>query len=110
MSCYFRYMRDVLKEAGILVTPKNKKEIDQAIHKMVKVQYKKCMPDCWGEVKKRLSEEKVMAQSWTVKSSSAMLDKSTVITLRCSGPLLAIQLESLGNSRGKGSCLISTAS
>lgn len=58
MSCYFRYMRDVLKEAGIVVTPKNKKEIDQAIHKMVKVQYKKCMPDCWGEVKKRLSEEK----------------------------------------------------
>lgn len=33
MSCYFRYMKDVLKEAGVAVTPKNKKEIDQAIHR-----------------------------------------------------------------------------
>lgn len=58
MSCYFRYMKDALKEAGIAVTPKNKKEVDQAIHGIVSVRYKKCMPDCWGEVKKRLSDEK----------------------------------------------------
>jgi hypothetical protein len=51
-------MKDALKEAGVAVTPKNKKEVDQAIHKIVRVQYKKCMPDCWGEVKKRLSDEK----------------------------------------------------
>ena len=53
MSCYFRYIKDVLKEAGIVVTPNNKKEIDQAIHQVVSVKYKKCMPDCWGGVKKR---------------------------------------------------------
>jgi hypothetical protein len=51
-------MKDVLKEAGISVTPKNKKEIDQAIHKMMAVQYKKCMPDCWGKVKQTLANEK----------------------------------------------------
>ena len=58
MSCYFRYIKDVLKEAGIVVSPKNKKEMDQAIHQMVNVKYKKCMPDCWGEVKKRVGDEK----------------------------------------------------
>jgi hypothetical protein len=47
-----------LKEAGIKVGPQNKKAIDQAIHRMVNVKYKKCMPDCWGEVKKRVGDEK----------------------------------------------------
>ena len=58
VSCYFRYIKDVLKEAGIVVSPQNKKAIDQAIHQMVNVKYKKCMPDCWGEVKKRTGDEK----------------------------------------------------
>jgi hypothetical protein len=51
-------MKDVFKEAGIAVTPKNKKAVDQAIHKMMAVKYKKCMPDCWSEVKKTLADEK----------------------------------------------------
>jgi hypothetical protein len=51
-------MKDVFQEAGISVVPKNKKEIDQAIHKLMEVKYKKCMPDCWGEVKKTLANEK----------------------------------------------------
>jgi ribosomal protein L23 len=58
VSCYFRYIKDVLKEAGIVVSPQNKKQIDQAIHQMVNVKYKKCMPDCWDEVKKRIGVEK----------------------------------------------------
>ena len=58
VSCYFRYIKDVLEEAGIGVNPQNKKQIDQAIHRMVSVKYKKCMPDCWGEVKKRIGDEK----------------------------------------------------
>jgi hypothetical protein len=47
-----------LKEAGIVVSPQNKKAVDQAIHQIVSVKYKKCMPDCWSEVKKRLGDEK----------------------------------------------------
>jgi hypothetical protein len=31
MSCYFRYMKDVLEEVGIIVTPKNKKTVDQVL-------------------------------------------------------------------------------
>jgi len=58
MSCYFRYMKDAFKDAGIAVTPKNKKDVDQAIDKLMEVKYKKCMPDCWGEVKKTLANEK----------------------------------------------------
>lgn len=44
MSCYFRYMKGVFWEAGISLTPENKKEVDQAIHKLMEVKYKKCMP------------------------------------------------------------------
>lgn len=58
MSCYFRYIKDVLKEAGIVVNPQNKKAIDQAVHQMASVKYKKCMPDCWGKVKERIGDEK----------------------------------------------------
>ena len=57
MSCYFRYLKDVLAEAKVTVTPANKRELDQAIHAFVKVQYKRCMPDCWSKVKA------IMAQS-----------------------------------------------
>jgi hypothetical protein len=50
MSCYFRHMQDIFAEAGIKVTPINKKEIDQAIHRIVKISYKNC-PAAWKEIK-----------------------------------------------------------
>ncbi len=50
MSCYFRHMQDIFAEAGIKVTPDNKKEIDQAIHRIVKIAYKNC-PATWKEIK-----------------------------------------------------------
>jgi hypothetical protein len=40
MSCYFRHLHTIFDEAGIQVTPANKKQIDQAIHKIVDVSYK----------------------------------------------------------------------
>lgn len=58
MSCYLRYIKDILKDAGINITAKNKKAVDQVIHQIVNVRYKKCMPDCWGEVKKRIGNDK----------------------------------------------------
>ncbi len=42
MSCYFRHMKNILHEAGIEVTPGNKKDIDQAFHRIVGVSYKDC--------------------------------------------------------------------
>jgi hypothetical protein len=45
-------MKDILKEAGVAVTLKNKREIDEAIHKMVRVKYKKCMPSSLTQMRK----------------------------------------------------------
>ena len=53
MSCYFRHMKDVLEDAGIEITPKNKKEIDRIIHGMVDVEYKNCSPT-WKGVKEHI--------------------------------------------------------
>lgn len=50
MSCYFRHLQDIFTEAGIKVTPDNKKEIDRAIHRIVKIAYKNC-PATWKEIK-----------------------------------------------------------
>ena len=52
MSCYLRRIKDVLDEAGIVVTPANKKQIDQAVHQAMGVAYKNC-PATW----KRLKED-----------------------------------------------------
>jgi hypothetical protein len=43
-------MQDLFAEAGIKVTPENKKEIDQAVHRIVDVSYKNC-PAAWKELK-----------------------------------------------------------
>lgn len=50
MSCYFRHMGEILKEAGLKVTPENKKMVDQLIHRLVRVEYKNCS-DTWKRVK-----------------------------------------------------------
>ena len=50
MPCYFRHMNEIFDEAGIEVTPANKKKLDQIIHQMVGVEYKKCSTT-WGKVK-----------------------------------------------------------
>jgi hypothetical protein len=43
-------MKDVLEEAGIDITPENKKEIDRIIHELVEIEYKNCSPT-WKGVK-----------------------------------------------------------
>jgi hypothetical protein len=35
MSCYFRHYQDLFAEAGIVVTPQNRKRVDAAIHKLM---------------------------------------------------------------------------
>jgi len=61
MSCYFRYLRELFAEAGVRVTPANKRELDQLIHAHVGVPYKKCMPDCWSKVKPAIQDRKKRA-------------------------------------------------
>jgi len=50
MSCYFRHMDEIFKELNIEVTKENKKDIDIALHKITRVEYKNC-PDAWKRVK-----------------------------------------------------------
>lgn len=54
MTCYFRHMKAIFDEVGIVVTPENKKDIDRIIHKLVGVTYKDC-PSTWKAVKARLA-------------------------------------------------------
>lgn len=54
MSCYLRHMKDVLDEAVIVVTPANRKQVDQAVHKAVGVAYKDC-PTTWKRVKEDIT-------------------------------------------------------
>jgi len=56
LTCYFRYMKDVFRRAGIEVTKGNKREIDRVIHGIVGVEYKNC-PATWREVKKRIADD-----------------------------------------------------
>jgi len=57
MSCYFRHLTEVFREAGVKVTPANKREVDQAVHRIVEVAYKDC-PPTWKAVKARLQDPK----------------------------------------------------
>ncbi len=56
MTCYFRHIQHVFKNAGIEVTSENKREIDRVIHGIVGVEYKNCSAT-WREVKKRIAED-----------------------------------------------------
>jgi len=52
MSCYFRHIKDALVQAGLEVTPQNRKVIDQALHEVVGVPYKDC-PAAWKAIKEK---------------------------------------------------------
>ena len=58
MTCYFRHLQDIFKEAGVKVTNENKKQIDQAIHKIVNTKYKNC-PLAWRRVKERIRKDEM---------------------------------------------------
>ncbi len=59
MSCYLRHIKDILDEAGIVITPANRRQVDQAIHQAVGVTYRNC-PAIWKKIKEDIkgNEEK----------------------------------------------------
>jgi hypothetical protein len=57
VSCYLRHIKDVLVEAGVVVTPASRKQIDQAIHRAVGVGYKNC-PATWKKIKEDIKDER----------------------------------------------------
>jgi hypothetical protein len=53
MSCYFRDLDEIFNSAGISVTPQNRKQLDETVHKLMGIHYKDC-PATWREFKKQV--------------------------------------------------------
>lgn len=71
MSCYFRHLKDILSEAGIEVTPGNKRQLDQAIHDAVEVTYKDC-PATWRRLKQQIIGQEHKKQDLIRKLKDAL--------------------------------------
>ena len=71
MSCYFRHLKDILAEAGIEVTPGNKKQIDSAIHDIVAVAYKDC-PATWKKLKREIINDEQKRRDFIQKLQNAI--------------------------------------
>ena len=72
MSCYFRHIKDILDEAGIEVTPGNKKKIDQTIHQIVDIPYKDC-PTTWKKLKQQIMGDGASREEFIKKLKQAVL-------------------------------------
>ena len=66
MSCYFRYMKDVLEEAGIVVSKENKQAVDEIIHTIAEVEYKDCWP-AWDVVKQQIKNDPATREDFIKK-------------------------------------------
>lgn len=71
MSCYFRHLKDILNEAGIKITPANRKQIDQAIHRLVDVSYRDC-PVTWKKLKQDILGDEQKRRDFTKKLQDAI--------------------------------------
>ena len=71
MSCYLRHVSDILDEAGIVITPANRKQIDQAIHQAVGVTYKKC-PATWKRIKEDIKGDEAKRRIFIKQLQMAM--------------------------------------
>jgi hypothetical protein len=71
MSCYFRHLKDILAEAGVEVTPSNKRQVDQAIHKIVGVEYKDC-PVAWKALKEQIMGDEQKRRDFVKKLKDAI--------------------------------------
>ena len=71
MSCYFRHLDDIFNEAGITVTPANRKQVDQAIHQIVGVEYKEC-PAAWKKLKQEILQDEQKRRGFVQKLREAL--------------------------------------
>ena len=71
MSCYFRQLKDILAEAGVEVTPGNKRQVDQAIHRIVGVEYKDC-PVAWKALKQQIMDDEQKRRDFVKKLKAAI--------------------------------------
>ncbi len=70
MGCW-KWFNNVLKEAGVEVTGKNKEKVDEVIHKYISKQssYGRCSAD-WRKARKEIQENEEMQQELVEKLRS----------------------------------------
>ena len=71
MSCYFRHLKDIFDEAGVEVSAGNKKQLDQAIHRIVEAEYKNC-PVAWQRLKQEIMSNEQKRQEFIGKLKQVM--------------------------------------
>lgn len=71
VSCYLRHMKDVLDEAGVVVTSANRQQVDQAVHQAVGVAYKNC-PVTWRKVKQDISGDEAKRRALVEQIKAAV--------------------------------------
>ena len=71
MSCYFRHLNELFNEAGIEVTPGTRKQIDEAIHRIVEVDYKEC-PAAWKKLKQEIIKDEAKQREFARKLKKAL--------------------------------------
>ncbi len=71
MSCYLRHIKDILDEAGIVITPVNRRQIDQAIHQAVGVAYRSC-PATWKKIKEDVKGDEEKRRAFIKQLQIAM--------------------------------------
>jgi hypothetical protein len=71
MACW-KWFNEVLKEAGVEVTTKNKEKIDAIIHKYISEQasYGRCSPS-WSKARKEILADEKMKSELVQKLKSA---------------------------------------
>ncbi len=71
MSCYFRHLKGIFAEAGIEVSARNNKQIDQAIHQLIGTNYKDC-PGTWRKLKQQIIADKRKRQDFIINLRNAV--------------------------------------
>ena len=71
MSCYMRHLTGMLAEAGIEVTPQNRKRLDEAIHEAVGVAYKDC-PSTWRTLKENVLGDDEKRRAFFIKLKASL--------------------------------------
>jgi len=67
VSCYLRHVKDILDEAGIIITPANRKQVDQAVG----ITYKNC-PATWKNVKEDIKGDDKKRRAFIEQLQTAM--------------------------------------
>jgi hypothetical protein len=72
MTCYFRHLTVVFEEAGIEVTPKNRKELGKI---MQDITGEADCPAVWKQIRKRLAEDQ---EGFITQLKTAWQNRETV--------------------------------